>query len=283
VLLLALPACNGGTAALHPCKGAAGTDEVCVQGGEFTLGHDAVDPSQPQFADYAPVHRVSLDPFFIDKEPVTNAQYKACVDAGMCPSQPCQPYPCMNAPAIDDPAYANYPTSGIQPPANATYCRWKGKRLPTEAEWERAARGPTSFDYPWGNAAPDCSKVQCGRSTTAPYVLPIGSNPGDVSPEGALEMATAVWELTQDYYHPLSYATLTNPSTNPVASDPCVAYTATTNKCTPQDFAAHGNMFYHPIDPNFSYAGQVNPVPAWVRVDMSAGGFRCARSDGGAL
>jgi iron(II)-dependent oxidoreductase len=157
---------------------------------------------------------VKLSPFFIDRYPATNGQYKECYDAGECPPTCHQEQSCLGGHYSDndmtDPLLAEYPVSTITIQGAEAYCRWKGKRLPTEAEWERAARGPKSFDYPWGNAAPDCTHTIC-NPTDVPagwfrfYFPKVGTNPGDVSPEGVHDMLTSSTNIMYDDYDPGYY------------------------------------------------------------------------------
>lgn len=125
----------------------------------------------------SPQLTASLDTFKIDKLEVTNARYKACVTAGVC-----QPVPEAGPGAEDEPVYAFYSEA-------QHYCQWVGKRLPTEAEWEKAARGADGRLFPWGD------EWQADR--VALEISPVGSHPKDVSPYGVLDMAGNIGEWTQ--------------------------------------------------------------------------------------
>ncbi|OQA22204.1 MAG: Serine/threonine-protein kinase pkn1 [Chloroflexi bacterium ADurb.Bin360] len=179
---------------------------VYVPAGEFQMG------STEGRLSGKPVHPVAVDGFWIDRTEVTNAQYQRCVVAGICrPSE-----------YSEDSAYngAEQPVVGVAWEDVATYAAWVGGRLPTEAEWEYAARGPKGFTYPWGNEW-DCARGNfvgdCGLDT---YRLPapVGSFPEGASWVGALDMAGNVWEWVADWHGAYPAERQVNPS-GPASSD----------------------------------------------------------------
>jgi formylglycine-generating enzyme required for sulfatase activity len=177
---------------------------VYVPAGEFTMGSDEGG------SDEQPVHTVYQDAFWIDKYEVTNAQYRACVEAGACDEPSDIAYYAANY-------YAQHPVVYVRWPQAEAYCQWAGKRLPTEAEWEKAARGTDGRTYPWGNTF-DGSKLNfCDKNCSFfwndasvddgyAFTAPVGSYPAGVSPYGALDMAGNVWEWVADWYDPGYYS-----------------------------------------------------------------------------
>jgi len=171
-----------------------------VPAGEFLMGQDAgaTDP------DETPQHKVVLADYYIDRTEVTNAQFKAFCDATN------RIYP--NAPYWDEGYFLANPEN---PVVNITYeqarayCAWAGKRLPTEAEWEKAARGTDARLYPWGNVW-DAERANLWGDDVGPdrfyRTSPVGSFPKGASPYGVLDLIGNVWEWCADWYDPAYYA-----------------------------------------------------------------------------
>ena len=185
---------------------------VYVPAGEFEMG------SKDGGSDEQPVHTVSLDGFWIDETEVTNAQYAAFLNdegnqtEGGVTWLDLNDDDCLIGRSAGEFAaksgVADHPVIEVSWYGARAYCAWAEARLPTEAEWEYAARGPESFTYPWGNAAPTCDRANyggqdgCVRGMTA-----VGSYPGGTSWCGALDMAGNVWEWAQDWYGEDYYGT----------------------------------------------------------------------------
>jgi formylglycine-generating enzyme required for sulfatase activity len=172
------------------------------------------------FEDESPVHRVCFDePFWIDKYEVTNAQYRACVEAGACTLP-------GNTQDYEDPAYSDHPVVYVDWDQANDYAEWAGCSLPTEAQWEYAARGPDALVYPWGDefdgtrlnfCDANCSYGWADPAYDDGYAqtAPVGSKPGGVSWVGALDLSGNVWEWVADWYDADYYATLDDGAVNP--------------------------------------------------------------------
>jgi len=191
---------------------------IRIPAGEFQMGSDPQKDSQAQ-TDEQPLHPVFLDEYWIDQTEVTNAMYKKCVDAGIC----VEPRSFASATQPDyytNPAFANYPVINVTWNYAATYCNWAGRRLPTEAEWEKAARGLDQRIYPWGSdMAPTCNRTSaasdrlanfdgCAKDTTAV------TDYNGLSYYGLYGMAGNVQEWVQDWYDPVYYQP--SPISNPI-------------------------------------------------------------------
>lgn len=167
---------------------------VTVAAGPFVRGASDGEP------DERPVRRLSLPVFTIDRTEVTAAAYAACVAAGACA-----------APRGDAAkAEGSLPVVGVTWTDAAAYCAFAGKRLPTEDEWEKAARGPDGRRYPWGDQ-PECRRAnfgnfagdgRCAAEGAPGRPVAIGSFPSGASPYGALDLAGNVWEWVADRYDP---------------------------------------------------------------------------------
>ena len=227
---------------------------VLVPAGEFTMGNDISGDAISR-----PAHQVYVDAFYIDKYEVTNEMYDACSYAVEC-RKPLQNGSVTRSTYFNNPVFANYPVIYIDWKMANAYCAWRGARLPTEAEWEKAARGADERIYPWGGEELDCSLSNfagCVGDTT-----PVDQHEKGQSPYGVFGMAGNVWEWTSTLskFYP---------------------YDATDGREDPEAYGqriARGGSWH----PNFG--GNSGNVRVDTRTGLDPGyygayvGFRCARS-----
>ncbi|MBU1878969.1 MAG: SUMF1/EgtB/PvdO family nonheme iron enzyme [Chloroflexi bacterium] len=217
--------------ALAPTTQTRPADEavmVYVPAGEFTMGSsyeqskyalalcreyskvNSVICTAASFDNEKPAHAVALDGYWIDRTEVTNGQYQRCVAAGAC-TPPVETGSYTRESYYGDPAYDNYPVVWVTQQQAADYCVWAGAQLPTEAQWEYAARGPESLLFPWGNTFDGTRLNICDAGCTAgpnnprvndgyPDTAPVGSFPTGVSWCGALDLGGNVREWVGDWF-----------------------------------------------------------------------------------
>lgn len=185
---------SGLTPSQSSLVGVDGMPLLRVPEGAFRMGNPDGRTAE-RTADEAPAHEVSLSAFYIDAYEISRAQYARCVQAGAC-----------RAPSLEG-ADDNLPVVGVKWDDAATYCAWVGRRLPTEAEWEKAARWDPATGavrpYPWGAQEPSDERLSFkGRAG----LRPVQDYPAGRSAVGAHQMAGNVWEWTADWYAPYYYA-----------------------------------------------------------------------------
>ena len=265
--------------------------QVYIPGGTFQMGHAPFSGSQAcdnqpglnvACSDFAPVHQVTLSPYFIDTYEVTFGDYKKCMDAGFCPTPWSSGSPVQELDGeLSDPNHAKFPIWSVTPKAAERYCEWKGLRLPTAAEWERAARGPHDDDYPWGNDPPTCARDHDWAQACDPpvpgigkgidaYMQPVGSNPHDISAEGVRDLYGNAFEIVADLYLGNYYSW--SPKADPTGPQPS---DIPQNVANPGAHVVRGTCGAD-YSPNFDYATRGCPV--WLRrYDPLVAGFRCAK------
>jgi formylglycine-generating enzyme required for sulfatase activity len=197
-------------------RDAHGIPMALVPAGPFEMGSLNGDD------DEQPVHTVMLDAFYMDQYEVTNGQYAVCVDAGVCDSvTDTTAYAASFTRGIyfGNPEYDDYPVIYANWDEAQTYCEWREARLPTEAEWEKAARGGLEGKtYPWGDQSPLC---EIGAKNGAKFDDDGGCNDTDTAQVGSYwangyglyDMVGNVWEWVSDFYDENYYAH--SPTNNP--------------------------------------------------------------------
>jgi len=201
----------GGSIALAFCLAVpalgAPADMVRMPGGTFTMGRD----DGPE--DERPAHRVTLAPFELDRLPVTNALFARFLNAvGPRNARGENLFDDDDSDArihkvaggwTADPGFEDHPVVEASWAGARDYCTWAGKRLPTEAEWEFAARGAEGRAYPWGNQPPEATRARYGAAFNAH--VPVGRYQAGATPEGLLDMAGNVWQWLSSAYRPYPY------------------------------------------------------------------------------
>ena len=178
-----------------------GMELVYIPSGEFTMGATANDPNAGEFE--KPEHLVYLSVYWIDRTEVTNAMYEQCVRAGACEA-PGKIGSKTRESYFSDPQYMNYPVIYVSWEDAAAYCAWADRRLPTEAEWEKAARGKDKRLYPWGNGNPNGRLANFGGLIGD--TNQVGGYPAGASPYGVLDMAGNVAEWVADWFNDQYYS-----------------------------------------------------------------------------
>lgn len=243
-------------------SGEDGMTQLYVPAGEFMMGSDDGDE------DEKPMHSVYLDAFWIDRTEVSNQQYMECVADAAC-TIPSSSYSTYGMDYYDISAFKDYPVTFVSLPQAKEYCEWAGRRLPSEAEWEKAARGTDNRKFPWGNEFNSAylnfgdkngvEKKNLSWDDGYAATAPVGSYPMGASPYGALDMAGNVWEYVADRYDEEYYRI--SPQSNPAGP-------------SAGDLLLRGG----------SFGDDFNFITTTYRHDVSgfkgdyAAGFRCAQS-----
>jgi eukaryotic-like serine/threonine-protein kinase len=192
--------------------GKDGVSLLYVPAGPFIMGSKAEDARAAcleyhsfcgvdGFEDEEPQHEVNLAAFWIDETEVTNAMYAQCVQDGPCNQNMGRSY--THDSYFGNPEFDSFPVVFVSWNDAKTYCEWADRRLPTEAEWEKVARGENGFLYPWGNDPPN--KDLLNYNYFVGDTIQVSTYRNGASPYGALDMAGNVWEWVSSIYKPYPY------------------------------------------------------------------------------
>ena len=210
-ILLLLSGCSGGLCDCAPKDGPLeparmspidGKEMRLVPAGSFIMGtnktdsedtHQKIGTVKPLYLDQHPERQLTLDAYYIDKYEITNTEYKRFVDATQFPDYPTH-WENVSFPE----EIAAHPVTNITWREAFAYCAWADRQLPTEAQWEKAARGPSGQPYPWGDEY-EKGKANMGIEGDR-KTMPVGSYPSDVSPYGVFDLAGNVMEWARDWY-----------------------------------------------------------------------------------
>ena len=208
-------------------RGVDGMPMVSIPAGAFQMGRTDQQltwNTQQEWCDSSctvdlwaseqPVHTVTLDTYWIDQYEVSNVQYAACEAAGVCQS-PLEGRSLSRDNYYATDAFADYPVVYVSWQDARNYCAWAGGRLPTEAEWEKAARGTSGGLYPWGDTLPNESLANYGKFVAD--TSRVGKYPAGVSEYEVFDLAGNVWEWVSDYWDANYYQS--SPSTNPTGPE----------------------------------------------------------------
>jgi len=203
LVVLSLP--DSGQAQQEEITGKDGAPMVLVPAGEFKMGgNEAVSEK--------PVHQVSLDAYYMDKHEVTVEQYAKFLETTKRRSPP-------EWKILNQPLHQKHPIVMMDWSDANAYCHWAEKRLPTEAEWEKAARGTDGRIYPWGNDLPTPKRANYGKKKWDKHaaLVPVGTLEDGKSPYGIYDMAGNAWEWVSDWYDRVYYKN--SPSQNPTGPE----------------------------------------------------------------
>jgi formylglycine-generating enzyme required for sulfatase activity len=242
--------CNAGE---HAEFGVCFTDdeEITIPGGTFSMG-------APSGTEFVPQHDVTISEFKLDKYEVTTGRFQLCVEAGCCDPPRYDGSYTGREPYYGNPDFGFWPVVFVSWEQARQYCEGAGKRLPTEAEWEYAARGTDGRLYPWGSDSPAATLANFGGARDGDTAQ-VGSFGAGASPFGVHDLAGNVWEWVADWYDAGYYGA--SPATDPTGPESGVAKVARGGS-----FGSEYNKLY-----TFYRA-------AWLPEESYGNlGFRCAR------